>query len=188
MLDYSRSRRKPWIEIAAASLLFLTFACRATPQMQSFSSSEGRFSVQMPGAVQQRQKLHEFQDGKSANEYQFFVSTDLNHVAYIVMYNDIPTGPPAGNPQIVLMRIRDAVAKGKTLVSDSEISLNGTPGRAFVLRGANGTLFQMHEFIAGARLYQLIVTSGSGYTADQADAFMNSFKLLEAEPSAKHTQ
>jgi hypothetical protein len=178
MLDNSRSRRKPWIEIAAASLLFLTFACHATPQMQSFSSSEGRFSVQMPGAVQQRQKVHEFKDGKSANEYQFFVSTDQNHVAYMVMYNDIPSGPPAGDPQIVLMRIRDAIAKGKTLVSDSEISLNGTPGRAIVVRGSDGMLNQLHAFLAGGRLYQLIVTAGSGYTADQADAFMNSFKLL----------
>jgi hypothetical protein len=178
MLGYARSRRKPWMEIAVTSLLFVTFACKAAPQMQSFSSSEGRFSVQMPGAVQQSQKVHQFKDGKSANEYQFIVTTDLNHVAYIVMYNDIPSGPPAGNPQITLMRIRDAVVKEKTLVSDSEISLNGTPGRAIVMRGSNGTLYQLHEFLAGGRLYQLIVTAGSGYTADQADAFMSSFKLL----------
>lgn len=177
-LDYSRSGRKPWMKIAVASLLFVTVACQAAPQMQNFSSSEGRFSVQMPGAVQQRQKVHQFQDGKSANQYEFFVSTELNHVAYMVMYNDIPSGPPTGDPQIVLMRIRDAIAKGKTLVSDSEISLNGTPGRAIVVRGSDGALYQLHEFLAGGRLYQLIVTASSGYTADQADAFMNSFKLL----------
>jgi hypothetical protein len=171
-------RRKFWIQTAVASLLFAASACAVTPEMQTFTSAEGRFTVKMPGTAQQREKTRQLNDGKTAYEHQFFVSLENNHVAYMLMYNDLSSGTPAGKPQEVFDRIRDGMAAGKTLVSDSVIQLNGTPGRAIVVRDGKGTLYQIHEFLVGGRLYQLIVSAESGYTADQVDAFMNSFRIL----------
>jgi hypothetical protein len=171
-------RHAGWIQIAAAAVLAAAAACAPAPRMQAFSSTEGRFTVQMPGAVQQQDKVHQFKDGRSGIEHQFMVTTNHNHVAYMVMYNDLPKGPPVGTEQRVLDHVRDAVTAGKTLVSDSQIQLNGVQGRAIVARGGNGTVYQFHEFVDGARFYQLIVTVESGYTADQLDPFMKSFRIL----------
>jgi hypothetical protein len=56
--------------------------------------------------------------------------------------------------------------------------LNGVPGRAYTAVDPDGYNYEVHEYLAGTRFYQLIITTSKGFTATQAGAFMNSFRIL----------
>jgi hypothetical protein len=169
--------RNHWAKIAVLLLLIAGTASAADSQMQPFVSAEGRFSVLMPGTVQSGQKLHQFKDGKTAPEYRFWVTQDHGNVAYMVMYSDIPAGAPGDKAPQVLEKIRDAIVAGKTVLADSPIELNGVPGRAIKVKLPDGLIVEAHEFLAGSRQYQLLVSSSEGHPATQIDQFMNSFKI-----------
>ncbi|MGA2887946.1 MAG: hypothetical protein ABSE51_07830 [Terracidiphilus sp.] len=170
--------RNHWTKIAVLLLLFAGIASATDSQMQPLISTEGRFSVLMPGTVQREQKLHQFKDGTTATDYRFWVTQDNGYVTYMVIYNDIPAGAPGDKAPQVLEKMRDALVAGKTVLADSPIELNGVHGRAIKFKRPDGIIVEIHEFIAGARQYQLLVSSRDGHPATQTDQFMNSFKIL----------
>ncbi len=94
-------------------------------------------------------------------------------------YCDYPSGYLDSDPQTALAGFRDNIVKAEkgTLTSDDAIDLNGVPGRAFVFTGQDGDTYSVHDFLSGQRLYQVVVTAGSGSTATAADDFLNSFRV-----------
>jgi predicted Zn-dependent protease len=94
----------------------------------------------------------------------------------MVMYNDYPPQYANDGSDAVLARTRDGAVKGKTLLSDMAISLNGVPGREFTAKDDTWN-FTVRQFISGKRLYQLIVVSKSSAPATQTSDFLNSFKI-----------
>lgn len=182
--------------LAAVSLLFVSFgqahslpkpvsaaapqatpaAVQPEPQMQTFTSAEGRFSVQIPGAPKLDTESVKLQGNDSSTLYEFWVEMDNGMVSYMVMYNDYPANYANDAPQSVLARTRDGAVKGKTLTSDVAIELNGVPGRAFTANDDKWN-FTVHQFLAGKRLYQLIVVVGKDHAAPLTDQFMNSFRI-----------
>jgi hypothetical protein len=164
----------------AILLLFAGVVSAAGQAMQSVVSAEGNFTARMPGTVQRAQKLREFKDGKTATEYRYYSVLDNDHIAYAVIYSDMPTKAEVGKEQYVLEKVRDAVFStdsGRTLLVDSSIVLNGVPGRAFTIRRGNGATYAARVFVKGCRLYQVVVSCDSGYTADQTKEFMESFQI-----------
>jgi len=145
---------------------------------QSFTSTEGHFKVLMPGPVQRDQKLHQSKDGTSSTEYRFYVTQEHGHVAYLVMYSDLPSAPQAGKEEATLMNIRNAIAAGTTVLSESHIDLHGTPGFDLKFRRSDGILIRVHEYLSGSRLYQLIISASEGYTAQYTDQFLESFSIF----------
>ena len=164
----------------ALLLLFAGAVSAAGQPLQSVESAEGHFTVRMPGTVQRGQKLIDLKDGKTKTEYRFFSVLENGHIAYGLTYSDGPSQAAAGKEQDVLQKVRDSVfsaLSGKTLQADSSIVLEGVPGRAFTILRANGATYAARVFLKGPRLYQLVVSSDSGYTADRTKEFMESFQI-----------
>lgn len=181
--------RKLWMLSAVVLLLFAGVAAaqdtssKAAPlanvaPMQTFTSTDGRFSILFPGTPQQTSQVVNLKNGDSTTIYQFSAEADSGNTSYIVMYNDYSAAVVADSPQALLERTRDGAVAGKTLLTDVVIDLNGVPGRAYTAVDPDGYNYEVHEYLAGTRFYQLIITTSKGFTATQAGAFMNSFRIL----------
>lgn len=169
--------RKLWLQFAVVLLLFAGVASADDAPMQTFTSADGHFSVLFPGAPAQSSQQINLKNGETTTLYQFDATADSGNTSYIVMYNDYAADVIGGAPLDLLKRTRDGAVAGKTLLSDTEIELGGVPGRAYTASDANWN-YDVHEFVAGNRFYQLIITTAKGHTAAQRDAFMDSFKIL----------
>jgi hypothetical protein len=170
--------RKLWIQIMVILLLFVGVASADAPPMQTFNSTDGRFSVLLPGTPQQDSQTINLKGGGTTTLYQYWVEIDNNTITYMVMYNDYSAEYANGNAQAVLATTRDGAVKGKTLTSDVEFDLNGVPGRAFTASDDNGWNYSVHQFLNGKRLYQLIAVGTKDHPATLTDQFMNSFRML----------
>jgi len=146
--------------------------------MQTFTSADGRFSILFPGTPQQTSQTIPLKNSDSTTIYQFSAEADAGNTSYIVMYNDYSAAVVGGASQALLERTRDGAVAGKTLLTDVVIDLNGVPGRAYTAVDSDGYNYEVHEFLAGTRFYQLIITTSKGFTATQRNAFMSSFRIL----------
>ncbi len=145
--------------------------------MQPYSSDVGRFSVQFPGGeVKHDTQSITLQGSDTSTLYEFWSESADGNVSYMVMYNDYPAAYANDGSDAVLARTRDGAVKGKTLVSDMAISLNGVPGREFTCKDDTWN-FTVRQFINGKRLYQLIIVSKSDHPATQTSEFLDSFKI-----------
>ena len=99
------------------------------------------------------------------------------NVSYMVMYNDYSADYANGDPQTVLATTRDGAVGGKTLLSDTVISLNGIPGREFTAKDDTWN-YTVRQYLSGKRLYQMIVVSNNANPATQISDFMTSFKIF----------
>lgn len=149
----------------------------AVQPMQPYSSSDGRFSVQFPGGdVKHDTQSISLQGTDTSTLYEFYTESADGNVSYMVMYNDYPAQYANDGSDAVLARTRDGAAKGKTLLSDMAITLNGVPGREFTAKDDNWN-FTVRQFLSGKRLYQLIVVSKPSAPATQTSEFLDSFKI-----------
>lgn len=169
--------RKPWIQITAA-VLMAAGAAWANGQSQTYTSDEGRFTVQFPaGEVKHDTATVNLKAGDSTTLYELWVEAGEDNVSYMVMYSDYSADYATGDPQTVLAGTRDGAVKGKTLLSDMAIELNGVPGREFTSKDDKWN-YTVRQFLSGKRLYQLIIVSDNDHPATQTSEFLNSFKIL----------
>jgi hypothetical protein len=167
------------VRALSATFLFLTgcVALAAGQQLQLYTSDDGRFSVQFPaGEVKHDTQPIPLQGSDSSTLYEFWVESADGNVSYMVMYNDYPANYANDGADAVLARTRNGAVKGKTLLSDMAINLNGVPGREFTAKDDTWN-FTVRQFLKGKRLYQLIVVSKPDNPATQTSEFMNSFKI-----------
>lgn len=157
-------------------------ASQAADSMQPFTSAEGRFSVDLPGAPQQVAKPLALQGGGASTLHQFWVDIDNDNITYMVIYNDYPADYATAAPEELLETMRDGVVRDKRLTSDVPIDLYGTPGRAFTAIDKDGWQYAVHQFLDGSRLYQLIVVNSKGHPAATTEHFLNSFRILKNSP------
>ncbi|MFZ0340398.1 MAG: hypothetical protein WAL45_20405 [Terracidiphilus sp.] len=147
-------------------------------QMQPYTSTDGRFTVNFPqGEVKQSTDSIPYKDGTTGTMYEFTIELAGGNIAYMVMYNDYSAAQATGDPQAVLTNTRDGAIGTKTLLSDTAISLNGVPGREFTAKDDNWN-YAVRQYLAGKRLYQLIVVSNNANPATQISDFMTSFKIF----------
>lgn len=148
-------------------------------QMQPYTSNEGRFSILFPGTPQEQTQQVALPGGASVTLYQLLVSLDNGNTAYTVMYNDYPQAyTENAQPQTILMGARDGATKGRTIIDDEVIDLNGVPGRAITATGTDGFNYEAHLYLDGQRLYQVVVVSSTGHPATLTEQFMNSFRIF----------
>ena len=148
--------------------------------MMAFSSAEGLFSVELPGAPKQAAKPFSLLGGGESTLHQFWVDLDSDNITYMVIYNDYPADYASAAPQELLQTMRDGVVRDKTLTSDVPMDLFGVPGRAFTALDKDGWQYAVHQFLDGTRLYQLIVVNNKEHPAPRTEQFMNSFRILKS--------
>ena len=150
----------------------------AAPQLRPYQSQQGRFSVDFPpGTPQHAVKAITLQGGIASTLHQTWVELNHSSVAYMVMFNDYPADYVDQAPEDVLASARSGAVDGKTVLSDRAITLNGVPGRAFTATDHDGWHYTVHQYLAGARLYQLIVVSDKNHPAADTEEFMRSFRI-----------
>ena len=165
------------ILLAVSLVASAAVAQTAASPMKEFKTPDGRCSVQMPGTPSYETQDVPLQGGVKAQMNEWYVETDSQNISYMLMFNDYPPAYANGDAASMLIKFRDGATAGKTLLSDTTITLNGVPGRAFTTKDTDGWLYDVHHFFLNKRLYQLIVVTAPGRTAPYRDAFMNSFKL-----------
>lgn len=151
-------------------------ATPATAAMQPFTSAAGHFSVVFPATPQQSSQPLRQTTGEMTTVYKF--SADDGNANYTVEYIDYTLASVGASPRAFLQGSENSALAGKTPLTDAVIGFGAIPGRAFTFADADGFSYSIHEFLAGTRFYRLIVITRKGYTATQADQFMNSFKLV----------
>ena len=153
-------------------------AAPAGAPVQTYTSTDGRFSVLFPGTPKlEAQPIH-LKNGETTTLYEFEFSADDDKASYIVMYNDYAADVIAGAPDALLQRTEAGAVVGKTLLTETAIDLHGVPGRAYTAKDSDGYNYDVHEFLSGTRFYQLIITTAKGDSATHRDLFMNSFSIL----------
>jgi hypothetical protein len=177
--------RKLYTQMAVAMVLFAAVTAAGGQQMQPYTSTDGRFTVNFPQAeVKQESSTINLggctptpqQPCDTTTLHQFWVELANNNVSYMVMYNDYPANYAGGDPQTTLTQTRDGALSGKTMLSDTVISLNGIPGREFTAKDDSYN-YTVRQYLQGKRLYQMIVVSNAANPATQISDFMTSFKI-----------
>jgi hypothetical protein len=167
------------------SLVFASLLCTAAAAqtvaspMQEFKGPDGHFSVMMPGTPSYESQDVPLQGGVKAQMNEWYVETDNHNISYMLMYNDYPANYANGAAADMLLKFRDGAIADKTLLTDASIWLGSVPGRAFTTKDKDGWIYDVHHYFLNKRLYQLIIVTAPGYTANYRDEFMNSFKILQ---------
>jgi hypothetical protein len=153
--------------------------------MQPFTSANGRFSVLFHAIPQQFPQPIHLKNGKTGSVYVFYARTDNNKTGDYVTYTDYsPDVIASASPQVLLQRAEKGFVAGKTLLSEQVIDLDGIPGRAYTATDSDGNFYTAHEFMAGTRIYQvLVLTTKSNFPSGQDNGqFLNSFIILGNPP------
>lgn len=156
----------------------------------SFVSKEGGFKVDMPSRPTDRSQKMDTPFGQL--EARSFSAT-RGKVAFYAFYTDYPPNTPDFVPDTVLERSRDgAIAgiPGATLLAKKDIRLGDAPGKEFdfAYQGPNGEddLCRARFYLAGNRLYSVMIRGPQRDVARVGDTFLRSFALIprEAKPAA----
>lgn len=140
----------------------------------SYSSAAGRFGVLMPAEPRVTEQGLEIGAEKLVNNV-FLALTEF--AVFGVSYADFP--PNTSKSKSLLDNVRKGVIDGikGTLISSSNISHKGYPGREFQASSDNG-LYTSRIFLVKARLYQLVIVAVPGKVSPaDVHRFLDSFDL-----------
>jgi hypothetical protein len=172
--------RKFHLWFAVVVLLVAGVASAAGQQTQTIASIVGRFVVDFPdGQIGEATNVYPLEGADKETMHQMGVEIHngpASVVEYVVIYEDFPPSYIKGTPQDFLVARRDTFAKGKTMLSDKAINLNGVPGREYTASDDQQN-YSVRLFLQGSRLYTLFVVSTKGTTATQASQFLDSFQI-----------
>ena len=153
---------------------------------KEFSSAQGVFTVLLPG-IPTRQSRETDSAAGPADYITYTLQTEA--AVYFIAYVDFPEVPyDEKGVKKILDGGRDGALKtinGK-LISETEISLRGIPGRALAVEGP-GELLRARIYLAGLRLYlvmlvanknQIATPESAGLYEAAVDRFLSSFKLM----------
>ncbi len=153
----------------------------ATGKWKLFTSTEGRFSVQLPGTPTASNDSTPTAVGKI--ELHLFTVTGDKGSAWIANYSDYPAAlTKLSNPNKILDGAMNGAVKGVsgTLKSKKTITVNGFPGREFEASAQQGLSFSGRIVLAENRMYQLTAVSVPG-TIPKSDVvkFFNSLTITK---------
>lgn len=145
-----------------------------------FLSEEGRFRVAFPRPPQE--------DAKAGDEGRYHrYRTEVDGVTYMVDWTDLAAEEirKAGEPEILLHRLRDALARDKTVVTEQTLSIGGNPGIELVLDIGSGSRRLFHIYKVGPRLYTVAVAGKTERMRTQQqliERFFESFGVRSVAP------
>lgn len=154
----------------------------AQAQWQSFTPTDGGFSVLMPGQPSQKKQTLNTPAG-DINTYFYTSTQDGGKINYTVSYVDLPKGVEKMSPPVLL----EAMASGLMgdnrvkVLSEQTIQLGDYPGRAFKIEAPDKALIMHRAYLVKQRIYQIAVqvpqAQEKTLTGD-VERFFNSFKVL----------
>ena len=131
----------------------------------------GGFSVLLPGTPEVSAQPISTQFGR-ATMHTYMVTKGSE--GYMASYTDslVPL-----DPERALDGARNGALGNGRLISETQISLDGAPGRFFVIQTAE-MQFTAKVYVVGRRLYQAVtVTNGQGPLSATAQSFLDSFRF-----------
>jgi hypothetical protein len=145
-----------------------------------FVSEAGGFTVDLPMAPVFTPQQVDYQ-GSTLDWWQF---VGYNLYApddrYGFAYADLPDGLTIDNADALLAdvatRVLAELNAPNLATTGTSISLEGMPGREYVLTKPNGQSYVLRLFLADQRLYGLLATSAS---LDNLDRFLSSFQVQD---------
>lgn len=168
--------------VAAALLASCSGGVTKAPEWKELNPSGGDFSALMPGSPKETSSDIDTDVGPIR---LYAYTLDKAGIAYSVQYCDYPVSVLAAGADVLLEgAVEGMTGDGKyALVDKSTISLGQFPGREAKLSMSTGDLLIWnHVYLAGARLYQvMVVVSKADETRSTADRakFLDSFKILK---------
>jgi hypothetical protein len=168
----------------ALALMVGAAAWAAAPSPASaddrFLSEEGRFRVAFPRPPQEDAKAGD--DGR----YHRF-RAEVDGVTYSVDWTDLAAEEirKTGEPEILLHRLRDALARDKTVLAEKPLPIGGSPGVEIVFDLGSGNRRIFHLYKVGPRLYTLAVTGKTERMRTQqqlVERFFESFGVRTVPP------
>jgi hypothetical protein len=158
-------------------LLLVTLGCGRL-DWKKFESTEGRFSVDLPGAPKEDQQKIPTPAGV-LEQRSYLVKGDTH--AFGVMYADYPPNiVTPGATDTLLDGAVDGAAKGVggTANTRRPVTVSGHPGRAFETPTNQGYDYDARMVLVKNRLYQLVITSRPGVLKPEDKArFFESFNV-----------
>lgn len=126
---------------------------------EKYSPQGGGFSVLMPGKPLVESEEVETPLGKLVNHIQ---SAEASGIYFAVMYSEFPG--PVTDPNVIKQMLDNARVHGLAAVhgelkSEEEISLDGNPGREWLVRLPSGGLLRARAYWVTQRLYQVLFQS-----------------------------
>jgi len=149
-----------------------------------FTSETGKFSASFPKDKQPMESAKEVDTTAGKIKLTIHAAEVKKDLAFIVIWNDYPEATAKEEPQDVLSRVRDG-AKGPDgkVLEDKVVALdpNKVPGRDFLLDKGDNHFFRSRTYLAGTRLYQVIVSSTKkdDVTSKDAEGFLDSFEIAK---------
>ncbi|AEI64007.1 hypothetical protein [Corallococcus macrosporus] len=147
----------------------------AAPVVQS---TEGGFSVALPGPVSEERRSQETDVG-AVTLHTFIAVRPEVDTAYYVSYTDFPAAAVSqADPRDVVARASHGAleALGATGLSAKPLELSGFPG--WEVEGVSGPRhLRGRFFLVGPRLYQQLLLHPEGKPPEDADRFFESFQL-----------
>jgi hypothetical protein len=158
-----------------------------------FSSTEGRFKILFPGTPLQSSMQMELSHGNSL----IHVASYQSSIAYSVMYTDYsealndPIAIKKCLDDIRIGELKSAVAMGMSpkVLSETDISLDGYPGRFLVVEFSDNRIYRRKMVIVKSRIYIIVATApkDDANTLTEKNSyeklsmkFVNSFSLMAA--------
>jgi hypothetical protein len=150
-----------------------------------FTSAEGGFSILLPGTPEEVVRELTYPFGKAQGHF-FNLST---FATFGFSYTKLPIDVEAsGMAKGFLDQARDgfvASSKGKPL-DETEIELEGHPGRLLKMELPGGDIFRQKVIVVGSHVYQMVFISRDkgvppavlNYHESAAKRYFDSFKLL----------
>jgi hypothetical protein len=153
---------------------------------ETFTSTEGGFSIDMPGKPAPTEQKIPLPDGQTA--VQKLVAIEKSKIAYIVSYVDYPTDLMNGlTPQDVLKSAIEGSVEsleGEASLQQTETIVDGFPCRSFNTRGkVNGKDAQAEGIacLGNARLYNILVLGEQRDNfSETVKPFISSLKLTKS--------
>lgn len=150
---------------------------------QSVDHSTEGFKIDMPPDVKQTRVPAYNEQGGQENVDMILANADPN-TTYSISWQAYPPVERVNKnaPDATLdMALKDALDRSQTaLVSQSEISQQGFPGRQFSARNSNGGVMDSRLVLARGRLYMLTAAfpSADARRDDDVARFFNSFSVV----------
>ena len=173
--------KKSFALLLIAAVTLFAAANGAEAQMQAFSSQEGRFAIQLPGAPQYIPSDVPLTGSNTVVKLHQFAVEVGDTMAFITSYADYPASLVSGQvPDKVLQNVAKGSIADRQVLAEGVTSINGNAGRYYVAQGSDGLVFQARIYLVGTRLYQNIVVSDAASRArPEVRQFFDSFQLLK---------
>jgi hypothetical protein len=157
---------------------------------KEYYSPQGKFKVMLPGTPKDWGKSYNTLFGQLYS-HLYMLRTSAK---YLIIYTDFPLNlERAPKLNKILDEIRDAAVSKGTVLNETEISLEGHPGRMLKGIDSDARFIQMKTYAVGNRLYQIIITTPKEtmvadegrFKVSRATKFLDSFRLAKPEDSGR---